>query len=75
MIDTLGAVAANMGPRLLRRTGDTPLSFAGRMAGLGAAEQRAGVPKWAWLGVGLVAGASLMWVFRPDLARLIDRRG
>lgn len=54
---------------LLRRTGDTPLSLAGRMAGLGLAEQRAGIPSWGWAGVGFVAGATLVWVFGEDIKR------
>lgn len=74
MMDTVGTLAATVGPRLLRKTGDTPLSFAGRLVGLGQQEQQVGVPKWAWLGIGLVAGASVAWVFRPDIERFVRRR-
>jgi len=37
-----------------------PIAIAGRFAGLGEAEQQAGIPSWAWvvlaLGVGVVVG-------------------
>lgn len=75
MIDTIGTVAATVGPKLLRKSGDTPVTFAGRLVGLGQLEQRAGVPKWAWLGIGTVAGATLMWVFRPTISEFLRRRG
>ncbi len=61
-------VAKSMEP-ILERTGDTPVQFAGRLLGLGAEEQRAGVPKWGMLGVGLIAGGALVWVFGDDLRR------
>lgn len=74
-MDTVGNLAATVGPKLLRKSGDTPLTFAGRLAGLGQAEQQAGVPKWAWFGVGLVFGASAVWVFRTDIERFVQRGG
>lgn len=55
---------------ILERTGDTPGQFAGRLLGLGVDQQRAGVPKWAWFGVGLMAGGALVWTFRDDVQRL-----
>jgi len=30
------------------RIDDNPIRLAGRLLGLGAAEQRAGIPGWAW---------------------------
>lgn len=45
------------------RVDTNPVGLAGRMLGLSAAEQRAGVPSWAWLtvgvGVGILAGIAL----------------
>ncbi len=75
MIDALGNLAVNVGPQVLRRTGDTPLSFAGRLVGLGAREQAAGIPKWGWFGVGMVAGATAMWVFKPELEKVLRLGG
>jgi hypothetical protein len=54
---------------ILERTGDTPMRFAGRILGLGTEQQRAGVPKWAWLGVGLIGGAAVVWVYGEDIKR------
>lgn len=61
-------VAKGLEP-ILQHTGDSPVQFAGRLLGLGAAEQRAGVPSWGVLGVGLIAGGALVWVFGDDLRR------
>jgi len=66
-MDVLGL--AEKAAEAAQRSGESPVALAGRLVGLGAAEQRAGVPKWAWLGVGLVAGGALMWVFGDDLRR------
>ncbi len=54
---------------ILERTGDTPGQFAGRLLGLGAEQQQAGIPKWAWLGVGLIAGGAVVWTFGDDMKR------
>jgi hypothetical protein len=61
-------VAKGLEP-VLERTGDTPVQFAGRLLGLGAEEQRAGVPKWAYAAAGLVGGVALMWAFGDDVRR------
>ena len=61
-------VARGLEP-ILQRTGDSPMQFAGRLLGLGAEQQRLGVPKWGWLGVGLVAGGAVVWVYGDDMRR------
>ena len=47
-----------------------PVAIAGRFAGLGEAEQQAGIPSWAWivlaLGVGVVVGVQ----YGPELKGL-----
>jgi len=52
---------------LLDKSGDTPIQMAGRLFGLGADQQRAGIPKWAWTGIGVVVGATLMWTYGDKL--------
>ncbi len=48
-----------------------PLGMVGRLTGLGADELDAGVPKWAWFGIGLVVGAGVAYTFRAKLERVI----
>lgn len=55
-------VFAGLAP-LYAMSGESPKGFVGRVAGLGAYELRAGVPAWAWVGVGFVAGATVVWVW------------
>jgi len=46
--------------RVAQQIDANPLTLAGRLVGLGEAEQRAGIPTWAWvtaaLGLGVAAG-------------------
>lgn len=55
-------VFAGLAP-LYAMSGEGPKGFLGRVAGLGAYELRAGVPAWAWVGVGAIAGATVVWVY------------
>jgi len=48
-----------------------PMGIVGRIAGLGADEIDAGVPKWAWLGVGIVAGGIAMYFLRPRVEAFV----
>jgi hypothetical protein len=52
-----------------------PIGIAKRFAGLGEAEQRAGVPSWAWLslavGVGVIVGMQL----RPKVDDFLRNHG
>lgn len=55
------------------RVDANPLKLAARLAGLGDAEVSAGVPTWAWVGLGLITGGVLGVKFGPDLMRLLKR--
>lgn len=58
----------------LRPTLDTvggPMGMVGRAVGLGADEIEAGVPGWAWLGIGIVAGGIGMYFLRPRVAAFV----
>lgn len=54
----------------LQRAGN-PLKLMGRLAGLGEAEWRSGVPTWAWMtvafGVGIYVGAEHLPTIREKL--------
>lgn len=66
--------AANLveqsGPAITRLGG--PLGIVGRVAGLGAPELEAGIPGWAWFGVGFVVGATVMYATRKHVARFMN---
>lgn len=48
-----------------------PLGMVGRLTGLGVDELDAGVPKWAWFGIGLVVGAGVAYTFRSRVERVL----
>lgn len=48
-----------------------PLGMVGRLAGLGVDELDAGIPKWAWFGIGLVVGAGVAYTFRERLEKVV----
>jgi len=50
-----------------------PLKLAARLAGLGEAEVRAGVPTWAWTLLGFGVGAALGVKYGPKLTALLKR--
>ncbi len=54
-----------------RQIDANPFSLAGKLVGLGADEQRAGVPAWAWIlagiGVGVLVGYKLAPTARERL--------
>jgi hypothetical protein len=58
---------------LVQKSGQSPLALAGRLFGLGEAEMNAGIPKWAWAAVGLVAGATVMWVWSDEIKGWVKR--
>jgi hypothetical protein len=58
---------------ILAKSGQSPIALAGRIFGLGEEEMKAGVPKWAWAGVGLFAGATVMWLWGDDIKRWVKR--
>ncbi len=58
----------------LRPTVDSvggPLGIVGRVIGMGGDELDAGVPKWAWLGLGVVAGGIAMYFLRPRVEAFV----
>lgn len=61
------AQAANvLGPAMDGAGG--PLGLVGRAVGLGADELDAGIPGWAWFGIGLVAGGIGMYFLADRVA-------
>jgi len=67
------AAAAEMA-EALRPTLDNvggPMGIVGRVIGLGGDELDAGVPKWAWLGIGVVGGAIAMYFLRPRVEAFV----
>lgn len=51
--------------RTARQIDANPFSLAGKLVGLGAEEQQAGVPAWAWLIAGLGVGALVGYRLAP----------
>jgi hypothetical protein len=67
----LGAAAfSQVGPMLGRYGG--PVGVLGKVVGLGQEEVEAGVPWWAWLGVGVVAGGVFTYAVRDKLERVFQ---
>jgi len=64
----LGDAAMQVGP-IMNRVGETPWSLAGRVLGLGKAEQAAGIPKWGWFTAGLLFGGTAIYFAAPHLPR------
>jgi hypothetical protein len=48
-----------------------PMGLVGRAVGLGADEIDAGIPGWAWLGIGVVAGGIAMYFLRPRVEAFV----
>ena len=54
------------------RVDANPVGLAGRLVGLSGGEQRAGIPAWAWLGIGVSAGVlGGIWLSRTDFLKRI----
>jgi len=51
-----------------------PIAIAGRVAGLGQDEQRAGIPAWAWIAVALGAGLVIGIQYGPKLKSYAPNR-
>lgn len=71
MEQAFGAAAVPVVQSLLEK--EHPLQLAGKLVGLGRAEVAAGVPKWAWFGVGVVFGATALWVYGDEVKRWMKR--
>ena len=50
-----------------------PMGLAGRAIGLGVDELDAGIPGWAWLGVGVIIGAGAAYALHDRLEAFITR--
>ena len=48
-----------------RKLDANPFSLAGKLVGLGADEQRAGIPAWAWVLAGVGVGVAVGWKLAP----------
>jgi hypothetical protein len=55
-----------------KKVDPNPVSLAGRMVGFSSEEQQAGVPTWAWVALGLGAGAVVALVVAPRVRRLLS---
>lgn len=51
--------------RTARKLDGNPFSLAGKLVGLGADEQRAGIPAWAWILAGVGVGVAIGWKLAP----------
>lgn len=51
--------------RTARKLDGNPFSLAGKLVGLGADEQRAGIPAWAWVIAGVGVGVAIGWKLAP----------
>lgn len=51
--------------RTARKLDANPFSLAGKLVGLGAEEQRAGIPAWAWVLAGVGVGVAIGWKLAP----------
>lgn len=68
MTDLRGAAQAAeiLGPAMDGVGG--PLGLVGRAVGMGPDEIDAGIPGWAWFGIGAVGGAIAMYFLRDRIA-------
>lgn len=48
-----------------------PLGLAGKLVGLGRDELQAGIPGWAYFGLGCMAGGTVAFLLRGKLSRLV----
>jgi hypothetical protein len=55
-----------------RRVDPNPLALGGRLLGFSSEEQESGVPTWAWVVLGLAAGAGVGLVVVPKVRGYLD---
>jgi hypothetical protein len=67
-VASAAAAAEAVGPVLDKLGG--PKGVIGRAIGMGQQEIQAGIPKWAWFGVGLMVGAGAMWACRGKITKV-----
>lgn len=61
----------NFAPTFEKLADGNPVQLLGRLFGLGQAEMKAGVPKWAWLLGGVVLGGAAMLVWGAPVRRVL----
>lgn len=64
-------MAAQQVKPMLQHVGG-PLGLLGRAVGLGPEEVEAGVPWWAWMGVGVLLGGAAAYSLRHKLERIVE---
>jgi len=69
-VQTATDMIRQSGPALDRLGG--PLGLVGRVAGLGEPELRAGIPGWAWFGVGFMVGATAMFMTHDRVRKFMN---
>jgi hypothetical protein len=72
-VNNLGQYAqyANQAQGMLDGMGG-PMGFVGRLAGLGTDEMDAGVPGWAWFGIGALAGGVAVYFLHGKIQRVVE---
>lgn len=48
-----------------------PLGLVGRVCGMGQDEIEAGVPGWAWFGIGVMVGGAAVYLMRERIEKVI----
>jgi len=66
-----GIQAAEVAGSVFQATGG-PLGLVGRVAGLGMDELDAGIPAWAWFGIGVVVGGVGAFLLREKISRVVE---
>ena len=67
----VGTAAEVLGPAVDGLGG--PLGVVGRAVGLGGDELDAGIPGWAWFGMGIVAGSIATYFLKDRVEAFIER--
>jgi hypothetical protein len=68
-LDNAAKAAEVLGPAMDGVGG--PLGLVGRAVGMGADEIDAGVPGWAWFGIGVIAGSAVMFFLQPRVQAFV----
>lgn len=73
MIVPLGLAAAQHAGQVGRLVDNYggPVGLAGKIVGLGVDEIDAGVPGWAWFGVGLMVGGAASYMLRSRIEKVV----
>ena len=58
---------------VVRKIDANPLNAVGRVMGLSAAEQRAGIPTWAWCTIAVGVGVAVGVKYAPQIREVFAR--